>query len=204
MTRSCSISCPSCRQTVEVSRTERVTCQACGAGFEVGVYSPHPERLGDVLQILEGLSISGNWLQIRNRVYPLTDIVGTSFQRLGWGWRPLTATLLLVIAAVAGSAGRWLVALGLGLLVLGLLRQMLGQPQEYVVSWITRDGREDRQCLRDRETAHTLLNLLRAKGKMPAQDERSQRNPARNRIVTQTSDRAPQEWYPDCSQGSMV
>jgi len=160
--------------------------------------------LGDVLQVLEGLSISGNWLQIRNRVYPMTDIVGTSFKRLGWGWRPFGATLLLIFAVAAGSDGQWLLALGLVLLFLGLLRQMRAQPEQYIVSWITREGREDHQCLRDRETANTLLALLRTKGTLPDPGDRVGRNSAKNRIATPETDRAPREWFTDCGQGSPI
>ncbi|HAB17689.1 MAG TPA: hypothetical protein DCE44_14695 [Verrucomicrobiales bacterium] len=126
------------------------------------MYSPPPERFAD--PTATGLSISGNWIQIRNRAYPLTDIVGTSLTRQGWGWRPFAAAVLLILAIAAGFARQWLALAVFVGLMLWVARQLWKQPEQFVVSWITRGGREDRQVVQNRDAAQDLLEALRDGG----------------------------------------
>jgi len=141
-----------------VSATGAVTCGACGNQFEVGVYSPSPER---ILQLPGGLSISGSWLRTQNRSYLISDIVGTSITRRRRGWNPFLMVVLLIFLVAAGLGQQWVLAAVLGLLLAGLLWQSRSQPEQYVVSWVTRGGREDFQTLGNRDAAHMLLRLLR-------------------------------------------
>ncbi len=169
----CTISCPECRRTVEVSETGQVVCTNCGAPFEVGVFSPPPEPSRDLESVVlkEGeLWLSGPWLRTNRRTYLLADIVGACLTRQGWTWRPIVVALFGLILFVAALGGYWQVAAGCALLVGGLLFLLRERPERFTVSWITRQGLEDRLCFPDRHAAEKVLGLLRGIGRRTSAD----------------------------------
>ncbi len=167
MARSCSIYCPHCERPVPVWAGGSVACGACGRSFEVGVYSPPPERfIRDDLPLPEGLSISGNWIQVGNRTYPISDIVGTNLTRASQGSRAAVFLLTLGLALVALLDRQWLLSTGLGTLAVGLVAWWRLHPTGYRVSWITRGGREECISFPDRDSAQCWLSVIRPEGQM--------------------------------------
>lgn len=164
----CTISCPECRQTVGVWETGQVICANCGAPFEVGVFSPPPEpsRETESVVLKAGeLWLTGPWLRTPRQTYLLTDIVGACLTRPAWSGRVSVAALFLLLLFIAVPEGYWLLAAGSALLAGALLLQLRRQPDRFIVSWITRQGGEDRLYFSDRQAALEVLGVLRRNGR---------------------------------------
>ena len=167
MARTCSISCPACGQPVAVWTSGEVACGACGRPFEVGVYAPPPERfIREDLPLPAGLSVSGNWIQVGNRAYPISDIVGTHLTQASGATRGATFVLVVLVTLAAAYQREWRLASGALLLTAGLMLWWRLHPQEYLVSWMTRGGREECVGFPDRESALCWLAVIRPEGRM--------------------------------------
>jgi hypothetical protein len=171
MARTCSISCPFCQQPVAVWTSGGVSCGACGRTFEVGVYAPPPERfLREDLPLPAGLSVSGNWIQVGHRAYPISDIVGTHFTRASRGTRTTAFVVVLLGTLVAAQQREWRLASAGLLVAVGLILWWRLHPQQYLVSWMTRGGREECASFPDRESALCWLAVIRPEGRMTLQE----------------------------------
>lgn len=158
---SCTISCPACRQSMQVWITGAVNCPGCGSPFEVGVYSPPAESLQPEIPTSSDFFISGGLVKSDRRVFHLEDLVGTTVSRKTPTGRAGTTVLLIALAPIAAWNGQTLLALGLMLLAVRAGRWWWDGRNNYVVSWITRQGREGRRRVYSHSEATSLLERIR-------------------------------------------
>lgn len=158
---SCTISCPACRQSMQVWITGVVNCPRCGSLFEVGVYSPPTEPLQPEIPTSSDFFISGGVVESDRRVFHLEDLVGTTVSRKNPSGRASITILLGVLAVIAAWNGQTLLALGLMLLAIRFGRWWWEGRNHYVVSWITRQGREGQHRVYSQSEATSLLERIR-------------------------------------------
>lgn len=158
---SCTISCSACRQSMQVWITGAMHCPSCGRPFEVGVYSPPVESPQPEIPTSSDFLISGGMVKSERRVFHLEDLVGTTVSRTNPSGRAGTTVLLSTLALIAGGNGQTLLALGLMLLAIRAGRWWWDGRNNYVVSWITRQGREGRRRVYSQAEANCLLERIR-------------------------------------------
>lgn len=162
MTHGCTISCPACRCATKVLVTGTMTCAACGEEFEVGVYSPTSDRRWDQVELPGGLRMRDGWLCVGRRSYSMVEIAGANLTPRTSGFRLFAAGVSLFCAVTAALEGRWPFVLVAGVALLWLLHSIRVSSRQYVVSWITRGGREGCHCVGSREDAECLVAFIQA------------------------------------------
>ena len=156
MPHACTISCPACKQSVQVWITGEFICADCGHPFEVGVYSPPPEQGSPVIPTLSDIQFSPEALHFGTRIYRLNDLVGTNLSRDN-----RVASLMLIIALIAAWTSQTLLCFGFALFAISAGRSWWTVRRRYVVSWITRQGREGRLRVSNQMEAQAILSDLR-------------------------------------------
>lgn len=160
MKQSCRISCPGCSSAAEVFSTGVVHCPACGERFEVGVYSPIPERERTKVTMPGGLVMFDGRLCVGRQTFSMIEISGASLSPRNSGFRLFSACCALLCAIAAALEGRWPIMLLAALVLFWLLYSIRTLSRQFVVSWITRGGREGYHCFGSREDAERLVAFI--------------------------------------------
>lgn len=161
MPHACTISCPACKQSVQVWITGEFICADCGHPCEVGVYSPPPDQQTSTIPTSSDIQFTSDSLHLGNRSYRLTDLVGTNLSRDNRPGRLWFALLSVLIALIAAWTHQTLLFVGFALFAASAGRSWWTIRRRYVVSWITRQGREGRLRLSSRAEAQAILSDLR-------------------------------------------
>jgi hypothetical protein len=161
MPHACTISCPACKQSVQVWVTGEFICADCGHPFEVGVYSPPPDQQTAAIPTSSDIQFTADSLQLGNRSYRLTDLVGTNLSRDDRPGRLWFASLSVIIALIAAGTDQPLLFIGFSLFAVSAGRSWWTVRRRYVVSWITRQGHEGRLRLSNHAEAQAILSDLR-------------------------------------------